>query len=106
MYLVFPGIMILITLLSPESPRWLLINGKAEKARNIVFKMHTVNGNDEFAQAEFTEMEKQIAIDRTLETSWVCEEWLRAMSCSCPRANADNAPSSPCSPSLRIVNAP
>lgn len=86
MYLVFPGIMILITLLSPESPRWLLINGKTEKARDIVFKMHTVKGNDEFAQAEFSEMEKQIAIDRTLDTSWVCEHRSQALFCSSPRS--------------------
>ena len=71
MYLIWPALMILITLFCPESPRWLLMRGKDEKALSVVLDLHTVRGNEQFARAEYEEMQKQTTIDKTLETSWV-----------------------------------
>lgn len=72
LYLFFPLLMIVIMLFSPESPRWLLLNGRTEEAEKIIYRMHTVKGNTDFAARELNEMKKQIAIDVTLESSWVC----------------------------------
>lgn len=63
--------MIVITLIAPESPRWLLLKGRTEKAREIVYKLHTIDGDETFAHAEFEDIERHVAIERTLETSWV-----------------------------------
>lgn len=71
LYLFFSLLMIVIMLFSPESPRWLLLNGKTEEAEKIIYRMHTVKGNTDFAERELNEMKKQIAIDVTLESSWV-----------------------------------
>ena len=76
MYLIWPSLMILIASLCPESPRWLLMKGKDEKALKITLHLHTVKGNDEFARAEYDEIQKQTTIDKTLETSWVSHLFL------------------------------
>lgn len=77
-YMFFPLLMILIGFFSPESPRWLLLNDREDEAREIVFKLHTVKGDDGFAKHEFHQMKQQTAIDKTLETSWVCQQiWAR-----------------------------
>lgn len=70
-YLFFPALMILVTLLSPESPRWLLLNGKVDDAQKVIYRLHTVKGNEEFAHREFCQMQRQVEIDRTLECTWV-----------------------------------
>jgi MFS family permease len=70
-YLFFPLLLIFIMLLSPESPRWLLLNGKVEKAKKVIYQLHTVKGNTAFAEREFDQIQRQVAIDRTLETTWV-----------------------------------
>lgn len=56
----------------PESPRWLCMQNRPEEARQILIRLHT-NRNDpnhELAEAEFFQITKQIAIDRTLGSSW------------------------------------
>lgn len=70
-YLLIPALMLVIGFFAPDSPRWLLMQGKTEKARDVLYKLHTTKGDRSFAEAEFEAMDKQIAIDRTLETSWV-----------------------------------
>lgn len=75
--IVFPLFSILIAYWLPESPRWCLMNDQIDRAREIVMSLH---GNEpaakDFAAAEFYQMSKQAAFDRTLDSSWrVC--WSR-----------------------------
>ncbi|KAF2015641.1 MFS general substrate transporter [Aaosphaeria arxii CBS 175.79] len=71
--LVWPIMMIGIMLIVPESPRFLLMQGKVEEAREIVYRLHKIKGDPdmEFARGEFYQMQKQTERDRTLDPGWV-----------------------------------
>ncbi|KAH7371440.1 general substrate transporter [Pyrenochaeta sp. MPI-SDFR-AT-0127] len=71
MYLPWPALLMVIAFFSPESPRWLMLQGREEEARKVIFDLHTVKGDDLFASQEFEEIKKQTVIDQTLETSWL-----------------------------------
>lgn len=51
----------------PESPRWLVQNDRHEDARRILLKLHD---RDE-ATIEMEQIKTQIAVENTLETSWM-----------------------------------
>lgn len=69
--LLWPALMIVVTFLSPESPRWLLLKGRGEEARAVTRKLHATKGDYTFADEEFKEMALQAEIDSKLESSWV-----------------------------------
>ncbi|KIW49678.1 hypothetical protein PV05_11332 [Exophiala xenobiotica] len=57
----------------PESPRWLVMKDRHEEAKEILKKLHSSPGDpdDTFASTEYYQINKQIAIDRTLGSSWM-----------------------------------
>ncbi|KAI1608338.1 MFS transporter [Exophiala viscosa] len=54
----------------PESPRFLLLQGRSEEAWKIVSSLHTWHGDDTFARLEFEQMNQQINFDRSLKGGW------------------------------------
>ncbi|KAF2492557.1 MFS general substrate transporter [Lophium mytilinum] len=71
--LVWPLMMLVVMFFIPESPRWLLLKGKVDKAQEIVYKLHKIKNDpdQEFARGEFYQMQKQAELDRTLDPGWV-----------------------------------
>lgn len=62
-----PSILLLLIIFKlPESPRWLIVKDNVEQAEAILHKLHTP---DE-ARAELHQIRQQVAIDRSLDSSW------------------------------------
>ena len=55
-----------------ESPRWLVMQGCDAEVESVLLKLHANRGdpNNDAAKAECYQIQKQIAIDRTLGNSW------------------------------------
>lgn len=71
--ILWPVIMLMITLAVPESPRWLLMQQKDETARQIIYDIHSskTDPDGRYPRTEFYQMQTQIATDRRLSCSWV-----------------------------------
>lgn len=70
--LVWPLMMLLIILVVPESPRYLLMAGKEEKAWKVISDLHAdpKDPDNDYAKSEFYQMSHQATLDRTLNPSW------------------------------------
>ncbi|KAK5173252.1 uncharacterized protein LTR77_001933 [Saxophila tyrrhenica] len=57
----------------PESPRWLIWKDRHEEAKKILLHLHDdpADPSHTLARTEYIQIERQIAIDRTLPTSWM-----------------------------------
>lgn len=59
------GILALLILLFPESPRWLIQNGRTEEGLQTLAKLHAHGDvNDAWVVAEFSQIEDTITIER------------------------------------------
>ena len=70
--LLFPVMMIIVVFLPivPESPRFLLMRNRVEEAREVTMRLHYTKGDpdQEFARAEFYQMQKQVRITFAVRT--------------------------------------
>jgi len=71
--LVWPFMMTLVCFIIPESPRYLLMQGRIEEAREIIMKLHSVKDDldQTFARGEFYQMSNQAELDRIQEAGWI-----------------------------------
>jgi hypothetical protein len=69
-----PSMLILLLLPSiPESPRWLLMNDRAEEAQSIIQHLHGSQNDvamSHFAVLEFEQMKEQVVFEKQNHVSW------------------------------------
>lgn len=68
---MFPGLLVLGVFFLPESPRWLYVNGKMEKAKEVMAYFHG-NGNpeSEWVKLQLAEYESHLELDGADKRWW------------------------------------
>ncbi|OQV07530.1 hypothetical protein CLAIMM_11953 [Cladophialophora immunda] len=66
-----PMIQVVGGMFLPETPRYLLAKGKDAAALAVTLKQHAIGGGEDFARAEFLQMQKQMELDQRLDASWI-----------------------------------
>lgn len=71
--LIWPIVMSLVCFVIPESPRYLLMQGKVNEAREVIHNIHSCKNDpdQEFVRGEFYQMAKQAELDRQITPSYV-----------------------------------
>lgn len=63
--------LLFITLILPESPRWLMLKGREEEALNILARLHARGDKDDpFVLGEFHEMQAKIREEAEIDQGW------------------------------------
>ncbi|OAP62037.1 hypothetical protein AYL99_04240 [Fonsecaea erecta] len=68
--IVFPLVLTVGYLFVPESPRHLLMEGRKDESLKIMLRQHGHGDREDFARAEFFQMEKQAELDMQSDASW------------------------------------
>ncbi|KAF9258411.1 general substrate transporter [Marasmius fiardii PR-910] len=73
-----PGVVLLVGIrfMLPDSPRWLIRNGRDEEAKITFARIRgDLEGSDEALQKEFDDMREQILYEKTTEITSIKEAW-------------------------------
>lgn len=67
---VFPLVLTVVYIFLPDSPRYLLLKGRRDEALKVMMSQHGRNGHQDFARAEFFQIERQAEMDKDADSSW------------------------------------
>lgn len=69
---LFPLIELISIYWVPESPRYLLLNGRPEEGLATMIQQHINDGdNQDLVRVEFYQMQQQAELDKKFDSSWI-----------------------------------